>query len=820
MVKREGADQKHVLHLIGNAHIDPVWMWRVEEGRQEVIDTCRAALERIEDTPGFIFCRSSAAVFEWLRDHQPELLLKIAEQVAAGRWALVGGWWVQPDCNIPCGESLVRQALYGKRLLEELFGVEVRAGYNVDTFGHAGSLPQILSKCGLDYYVFFRPGPHEKELPATVFWWQSADGSRVLASRPPGHYGTGPEEIEERIRECADGVIAELGHGMCFYGVGNHGGGPTKQNLACIARLSEDPELPRLEFSTPERFFDAVRDRADCLPVVADDLQHHARGCYSAVSHIKKGNRKAEIALLQAEKLAACAAELADMPYPRKRLTRGWKHVLFNQFHDILAGTSVRPACERTREDHGEALRAGRVTIQRVMSHVGARTRTAGPGWPVILWNSVSWPRDGVAETEVVWPRPDTELKVVNAAGREVPAQTLELVGSGRGYIARVAFRAQVPALGYSVCRVVSGTPSEDASAVRATPNVLENEHLRVTIDAETGWLAGIWDKDHGVEALGDAGDVAVVLADDSDTWSHGVDSFRDEIGAAMISGLPEVVEAGPVRAKVRVWSRWADSVIERELSLCQGSRVLRVDMTVDWQEKHQMLKVAFPLAIDRPTATYEIPYGTVVRATNGEEEPGQKWIDVTGTASAGSDSRRYGVSLLNDCKHAFDVMGSELRMTVLRSPIYAFHDPRQREPGRRYDYTDQGVQTLTYAVVPHAGTWKQAGIPRAAWELNSPLGAWEEPAHDGPLPDRLSFLELRCRNAIAEVVKRAEDDDDLVVRCYETDGRKGRGNLCLQGKSVAQLSFDPFEIKTLKLSRTARGWRATEVDMLERPLR
>jgi alpha-mannosidase len=312
---------------------------------------------------------------------------------------------------------------------------------------------------------------------------------------------------------------------------------------------------------------------------------------------------------------------------------------------------------------------------------------------------------------------------------------------------------------------------------------------------------------------------VPVVLADDSDTWSHGVDAFRDEIGAATISGFPEVVESGPVRALVRVWSRWGDSVIERELSLCHGSRALRIDMTVDWQEKHQVLKVAFPVAVERPRATYEIPYGFIGRETAGDEEPGQKWVDVTGRLGAEPRAPQYGLTLLNDCKYGFDVSGAELRMTILRSPIYAFHDPRQREPGRRYDYTDQGVQTLSYAVLPHAGGWRQGRAPREAWELNSPLAAVEEPSHDGPLPPRLSFLELRCRHAIAEVVKRAENDDEIIVRCYETHGRKAQGTIRIQGSKVAQLAFSPFEIKTLRLARDADGWRVAETDMLERPV-
>ncbi len=331
---------KPKLHLIGNAHLDPVWLWPWTEGFHEAKATFRSALDRMQeydDERPFIFVASSAAYYEWIEQSDPAMFREIQQRVREGRWGLVGGWWIQPDCNIPCGESFVRQALVGQRYFQEKFGVMATVGYNVDSFGHNGMLPQILLKSGLSNYVFMRPGPSEKGLPGRLFWWEADDGSRVLAFRIPFSYATWGSDMENAVRLTAGEFQPPLDLGMFFYGVGNHGGGPTKENIESLRRLQEQPDFPELVFSTPAAFFAEARAKQLSLPVVHDDLQHHASGCYAAHSGVKRWNRQAENRLMSAEKWSALAWRISGQPYPAD-FNHAWKNVLFNQFHDIMAG--------------------------------------------------------------------------------------------------------------------------------------------------------------------------------------------------------------------------------------------------------------------------------------------------------------------------------------------------------------------------------------------------------------------------------------------------------------------------------------------------
>jgi len=343
------------LHMIGNAHIDPVWLWPWQEGFHEVKATFRSALDRMKEYDDFIFVASSAAFYEWVEQSDPTMFAEIQQRVREGRWQVVGGWWIEPDCNIPGGESFVRQGVYGQRYFKAKFGVTARVGFNVDSFGHAATLPQILRKSGIPYYTFLRPMPHEKSLPSRLFWWEADDGSRVLTYEIPFEYGTWVEELKDHVTRCAAEIRAPYDEGMCFYGVGNHGGGPTRQNLDSLHRLQADPNLPEITFSSPEAFFDSVAGKSSLpIPVVHSDLQRHAMGCYAAHSGIKQWNRRAEHRLVTAEKWSLLANWVNNQPYPS--FEQAWKSVLFSQFHDILAGTSLEVAYDDARNSFGEAL--------------------------------------------------------------------------------------------------------------------------------------------------------------------------------------------------------------------------------------------------------------------------------------------------------------------------------------------------------------------------------------------------------------------------------------------------------------------------------
>ncbi|MGQ9627301.1 MAG: alpha-mannosidase [Anaerolineae bacterium] len=817
--------KNYTVHMIGNAHIDHVWLWRWPEARDEVLATCRSALNLMKETPGFIFSFGSAVSYRWIREADPETFEEIRQRVSEGRWNIVGGWWLEPDCNLPCGESFVRQILYGKLYFLENFGVEVTVGYNIDSFGHAGTLPQILRKSGQLYYVFFRPDPAcEIELESSLFWWEAPDGSRVLACRPPLHYNSGPDDIEDRIWAAYLKTHPLLRDVLCFYGVGNHGGGPTRANLETIQRLVSRTDSPRVEFSTLERFFQAAVAQATDFPVHRRGLQYHARGCYTAVSEVKRHNRKAENLLVSAEKFSALVARSFAKPYPYEALTKAWQNVLFNQFHDLLGGSCIPEAYEDAREMYEETYRLAGDALRDALKAIAARVDTRGPGAPLLVFNPLAWPRRSPAEVEIPWDGAPESLRLLDDRGEEVPVQ---VAASEKPGCVRALFIANVSALGYRVYHVAGAKESVNTPAPLAGETWLESTRWRLEVDPAAGHLARLYDKLHAVEVLAGPGLLPLVLDDPSDTWSHGIEAYRDEIGCF---GNAQVTrsEAGPVRAALQIYSTFGDSSLWQEVRLYPELEYIECLLTVDWHEKWRMLKLCFPCNLAWPTATCEIPYGHTTCPTDGSEQPGQAWLDLTGIArNAEGKPLLYGLGLVNDCKYGFSVQGpgtsesgevqAEARLSILRSPPYAYHEggPLPWGPGKLEVYTDQGTQAILIGLLPHPGCWQESSLVRLAYELNNPLITFPEPAHAGELPPACAFAEVEPENVILHVIKRAEGSEDLILRLYETAGRETRARVSLPHLvSSWEGSMGRNEIKTLKLTE---GGRLAETDLLER---
>lgn len=795
---------KPVVHMIGNAHIDPVWLWRVDEGRREVWSTFRSVIALMDETPGFVFTAGGALAYRWVQQDDPALFARIQQRVAEGRWEIVNGWLIQPDCNIPCGESFVRHGLYGQRAFEEMFGVRAVTGYNVDSFGHAGSLPQILRGCGLINYVFFRPEPgREKDLPGTLFWWESDDGSRVLASRPPLHYPGHGGDLTERIDQAAAQAPPAVGHVMCFYGIGNHGGGPTRANLASIQAAQARTDGPMVCWGRTDRFFDQVRAAGTDLPVVHDELQHHARGCYTAVSSIKWYNRRCEHALLTAEKLAALAYRYCGLDYPQTSLNAAWEKVLFNQFHDILAGTSLREACRDACEDYEAARRIAQAIIERSLTALAARIDLVAGERTLLVFNPHPWETTTPVEAAILpterwnedWRgtfRPAL-VRLSDETGRVIPCQVTKIEHCGGHYMLHLVFRDTLPGLGYRCYSIHIPSDAPTWSGMQPeTVYELENDFLRVRFDPVGGQPAGLYDKRSGIELLR-APLSFQVIDDPSDTWSHDVVSFDQIIGEFQADGPVVRLENGPVRQRVRVVYRWGCSTLTADYILYTGDDQLYLDLHIDWHEQLKMLKLALPLALDGAQSTASIPYGHIQRVDDGGEEPCQDWVDL-------SDARHGGLTLLNDSKYGYDALGSTLRLSLLRSPVFAFHAPRQIEQGVTYHYTDQGEQRVRLALVPHAGDWTRADPVRRAALLNAPPLAREIAAQPGSRPRTFSFLRCSAPNVVLTVLKRAETNGDLILRGYETEGRKTEAEVELGIEGLRwTMTWQPYQIKTLR---------------------
>lgn len=815
------------LHMIGNSHIDPVWLWHWQEGYGEVKATFRSALERMREYPDFRFSASSAAFYEWVEENEPDTFREIQQRVAEGRWGIVGGWWIEPDCNLPSGESFVRQALHGQRYYLRAFGRTTDVGYNPDGFGHAAGLPQILAKSGLPCYTFMRPQVHEKELPR-LFRWRSGDGSEVLAFRIMFEYVSWRKELSAHVRRC----LPELGKPnddlMVFFGVGNHGGGPTRENIDSIHDLDADPALPRIVMSTPEDYFRAVADRAADAPEVTGDLQMHAAGCYSANSLVKRLNRRSENLLQAAEKWSAVAERVTGLPYDA-RLDRAWKDVLFNQFHDILAGSAIEPAYEDARDLYGEALtiaaRALNGATQSVARHI--RIDPAPDTWPIAVFNPHAWAASVDVELESGGLQPTDVL--FDDEDRPIASQMVRSAATVNAWRRRLAFVADLPPLGYRLFRVRRFPEGADrpglADAIGATDTTLDNGRLRMEIDPLSGTIKRLRDLRRGLDVFSGEAARPVAITDGSDTWGHGKTEWHDVAGLFEATAV-RLVEHGPVKSTIRVESAYQNSTLVQELTMFRALDRIDVRVTVDWRERHTALKLRFPVAVARDSAraTWEAAYDHLERPITGEEVPGQGWFDVSGTARAADGAVvAHGVAILNDGKYSSDVRatpsGPEMGLMVLRSPIYAHHEPYLPSRAGTYRYQDQGLQDFRYTILPHEGDWRSGDLVRRAAELNQAPISILESFHDGSLPGSASFLAVDTDTVAVTVLKRAEDTDDLIVRGWETTGASVEARITLPhwGQSFGT-RFGPGEIKTFRVPSDPAA-PVVEVDLLERPL-
>ena len=801
------------MYMIGNAHIDPVWLWNWQEGFQEIKATFRSALDRMQEFDDFIFTCSAACYYEWVEQNDPEMFREIQARVAEGRWVLAGGWWIQPDCNAGCGESFVRQGLYAQNYFLEKFGKIATFGYNVDSFGHNGMLPQILKKSGMDGYVFMRPGRHEKHLEGETFTWQSPDGSQVMAYRIPFEYCSWPEQLTGHVERCANLMKQDGDRMMSFYGVGNHGGAPTVRNIESLHQLNRREDLPELVLSSPDRYFQDVRASGKVLPVVNGELFHHSSGCYSAEMRIKSANRNTEARLLEAEALGVLSHQLFGLDYPRQELTKAWKAVLFNQFHDIMAGTCIRSACEDALQEFAYAKtiadHAANGALQKLTWKIDIPKEEGMR--PLVVFNPNPFAARLAVEVEMVTPKEHTVL--LDWEDRQIPYQLVQSEASCNGR-SRMVFVAHLPSLGYGVYRLARREELENPQPVPENTLTAENEFLSLTIDENTGYISSLVNKADGTEFFRLPGAVPTVIQDDSDTWSHGVVNFDQVIGRFHLDKV-FCLEDGSVRKVIRGVYSYGGSHIRQDFTVYKDLDYVTVKVRVDWHEQLRMLKLSFPVQLNYLRASYEIPYGVAQREPNGQEFPMQNFMDMEGT-NPGMETGSAGLSILTDTRSACSTLNKDACITVLRSPVFAHHEPYQRREELEYDYIDNGVSEFTYYLYPHTGSWEDSRTMQLARSIQHRPIALFETYHPGPLPQSNSFARVQGGHAMLCAMKLAEDGSDtLILRLRETAGLGGKAKVALGFRNwEAELTFAPWEIKTLRVAPDGQ-WQ--ETDLLER---
>lgn len=774
---------KNTLYMIGNTHFDPVWLWTWDEAMASIRATFRSALERMEEDGEFVYSFCTPPVFDWIKRVDPAMFREIRERVAQGRWDVEAeGWWLQPDCNALMGESLVRQGLYGQRYLLENFGKTATTVFNIDSFGHSVMIPQILKKCGLSYYVFTRPGPAERELPDPLFAWESPDGSRVLAYRC-GQLGgdSYAQELRRGILDSREALASAEHDFLMVYGVSDHGGAPTKKAIADIHRLQDEMEDVCVRFGSTTAFFEAQEGRVS--ETVRGEIQTRFYGVFSDYPAVKKNNRRAEYAALNAEKAAVLAGWLCGGEYPREELAGIWKDVLFNQFHDILGGACILDAYTDARDRHGRALHnAGEIlhtNLQRICRRIAMPgSNDKGTVWNLVVFNLNAAPFADYLEAEVQWawefPWYRDGIELLDEEQTVCEAQIVQERSVLPGFRSRFVFHAQIPPLGYKVYTVrKTNKPVKKNTAYRPAGSPF----------------------------------TPVVFRDEGDVWCFNtMDGYGDALEPMEILG-EDVVEQGPLMTTVRIIRRFRQSTMEETVTRYRGAAYVDYRFRVNWNEPHTVLKLAVNQRPENAHVMAAAPYGCVQRETDGIEWPVGEWLSVRGDAD--------GFTLLSDSVFAYDTDKKDgtLRLTRLRSPVVG--DLRWGEPlaeHGHYAYLGQGIHEGRIRYFPAALLPEE--LPGLAACFNNPPVVVLEANHGGDLPCTDGLVELSAKNVGLSVLKQAEDGDDVVLRMAEYGGRSCKTQVRVGPLGTYSLDFQPFEIKTVRLS--AAGLMQT--DMLERP--
>jgi alpha-mannosidase len=809
--------QQATLHLTGNSHIDAAWLWPWTETVDVVKRTFGTALQLMYEYPEYTYTQSAAAYNEWIADKYPDMNAEIARRIKEGRWEIVGGMWVEPDLNMPDGESLVRQLLVGKRWFRQQYGVDTRIGWNPDSFGYTWQLPQIYKKSGIDYFVTQKMAWCDtNQLPFKFFWWESPDGSKVLTYFPHDY----ANENLNLVRLARDFTIAQkqatgLPGIMDLYGVGDHGGGPTRAILDEGFHW-EQPSAdgtshvtPKIEFGTAQSYFSALEKQIAPdspvwnyqsiakgytpppavpgkvnIPTWKSELyfEYH-RGVMTTQANHKRNMREAEVEVLNAEKWASLAWVLAGRAYPSPELNEDWKKVLFNQFHDLAAGSGIGQIYKDAQKDYDVVRWSTNEIDAGALAQVEEKidTQSKEPGMiPVVVYNSLGWKRSGVINVRIQFPRKTPGDVFVSDPSSpftiSLEASDIEIDKSS-GIAEIPIYVGDVPALGYKVVFVgqqhaVDVFTLYDA-VVKDTDSflILENNSLTVTVDKTSGCITSIFDKEPGYETLasGGCGNELQAFKDtpkDYDAWNIDPGTLNQAPTRLNSPASVQSVLDSEGRPAIRVTRTWQGSKFVQTITIPRAADIIDIDDEIDWHESHVLLKAAFPLAASGPFATYEIPYGTIDRATTRNnsweqaqfEVPAMRWADLGGI---GPDGKQHGLSILNQSKYGYDAVGNVLRLTLLRSPKWPDAE------------ADMGYHHFHYALYPHAGTWKEALTVRHGYEYNYPLTAVVTTAHPGSLPASHSFASVEPENVVLTAVKKAEDTNGLIFRVYEWAGKE-----------------------------------------------
>ncbi|HZR40554.1 MAG TPA: alpha-mannosidase, partial [Ktedonobacteraceae bacterium] len=768
-----GAGLKVEVIGTGHAHIDVAWLWTLGQTRRKAGRTFHTVMRLMEQYPDYHFTQSQPQLYDYIRQDYPELFEAIQQRAAEGRWELIGGMWVEADCNLSGAEALARQFLLGRTFFQKYFPqvAEAPVLWLPDVFGYAWALPQLIKQAGLEYFFTIKIGWSQyNRLPYDSFWWQGLDGTRVLT-----HFSTTPEvgayastynalaTPEQLYGTWANYQQKDLGRGrekpplLMAFGYGDGGGGPTREMIENIREMEGLAAFPRMHQGEVATFFRQLeRTASEELPTWNGELylEYH-RGTYTTQSRNKRANRKSEFLLHDAEFLAVLAAGLdREYEYPSERLRQGWELICLNQFHDIIPGSSINAVYEESQRQYREISRIGEGVRDEALGAIAAHV-----GGDLLVANPTSFERADLA----FW---SGKLAVDQYLKQSVTNEVVRTQEISDGTLIALEASAPLSVTSLTIAKGKEGERTvEGGDTLLVSPRLLENRYVRVEFNAD-GDITRIYDKVVGREVMpqGALANQWQAFEDRPLRWdAWDVDIFYDDKRWLAEPGrVVRVVESGPLRAMVEIERCILHSSYTQRISLAYNSPRLDIETHIDWRERHVLLKVAFPVEILSPTATYDIQWGNVQRPTHQNtswdwarfETCAQKWVDLS--------EGNYGVSLLNDCKYGHDIRENVIRLSLLRSPTMPDGE------------ADQGEHDFAYSLLPHAGSWNEQTIG-AAYALNDRLQVYQAAESSVVKTERVaSFIRVSRPNVVIETIKQAEDGNGVIVRLYESQRQRG----------------------------------------------
>lgn len=756
---------------VGHTHIDVAWLWTLRQTREKVARSFSTVLSLMEQYPEYKFMASQPQLYKFLKEEHPDLYEKVKERHREGRWEAEGAMWLEADCNLVSGESLIRQILFGKRFFKEEFGVDSKILWLPDVFGYSAALPQILKKFNIDYFLTTKISWNEyNSLPYDTFMWEGIDGSSILSyfittadyekvlanSHRTIYEGfINPSQVMGAWRRFQQKNLSD--EVLISFGYGDGGGGPTKEMLENARRMEKGiPGCPAVKMSTAKDFFEKLEQKVinnNKLPRWVGELylEYH-RGTYTSMGKNKRFNRKCEF-LFQDVELFNMLNSCIDKKYvyPQKEINISWETLLLNQFHDIIPGSSIKEVYNDSEKQYEIIIKTGDELLNRAVDTLLNNIHLTEKS--LVVFNQLSFKRDDVVVFDL--PKGTANIELVDKIGTVYPVQ---LIDNNKG----MTFVKNLPSKGYKSFAIRECT--QPTSYIEASCEKLCNKYFDITLD-EKGNISSIYDKESSREVLkkGERANVLQAFEDkphNYDAWDINI-YYQEKMWEVDELQELKIISNGPVATIVKITKKFLDSTITQYMYIYNDMPRIDFYNEVDWKEHHILLKAAFPVDIHTSKAVYEIQYGNIERPTHWNTSWDLAKFEVCAHKWADLSEDNYGVSLLNDCKYGHDIKDSVMRLTLIKSPTWPNPD------------ADKGLHIFAYSLYPHKGDWKTAGTAQKAYEFNCPMYTKIQASHKGMLPDELSFIKVDQPNVFIEVVKKAEDSDEIVIRLYEAYNRR-----------------------------------------------